>query len=32
MNPFNFTQEKDYEEHDYNEEEYDTIISKLSGI
>jgi len=32
MNPFNFTQEKDYNEHDYNEEEYDTIISKLSGI
>lgn len=32
MNPLNFTKEKDYEEHDYNEEEYDTIISKLSGI
>lgn len=32
LNPLNFTQEKDYEEHDFNEEEYDTIISKLSGI
>ena len=32
MNPFNFEKRETYEEFDYNEEDYDKIISKLSGI